>query len=92
MEESYFCLKDQIKSPSNMDDGNGGTEEGEMEDGTNNDLTINTTIDVIKKDLSKEEEFRSINHAEPIHIFLKLKPLSTQEALKEQSVVSLLKS
>lgn len=34
----------------------------------------------VRKDLSKEEEFCSINYTEPIHIFLKVKPhVSAQE-------------
>ncbi len=50
--------------------------------------TLNTTIEELKKNLyNNEEEFRCINHSEPIHIFLKLKPLTQQELLKQNNQV-----
>ena len=49
-----------------------------------NNLTINTHASSIKKNLYKEEEFLSINHSEPIHIFLKLKPFSEEDQLSNQ--------
>jgi hypothetical protein len=52
--------------------------------------TLNTTIEELKKNLyNNEEEFRCINHSEPIHIFLKLKPLTQQELLKQNNQVQL---
>ena len=45
------------------------------------------TIKALKKNLNNEEEFRSINHSEPIHIFLKIKPLSFQESAKQKDKV-----
>jgi len=37
------------------------------------------SIEVLKKNLAEEEEFRPVDHKEPIHIFLKVKPLTTAE-------------
>jgi len=37
-------------------------------------------IEVLKKNLADEEEFRPVDHKEPIHIFLKVKPLTGAEA------------
>ena len=54
------------------------------------DETINmipSDINTLKKNLYNEEEFRSINHSEPIHIFLKIKPLSIQEIVKQKDEV-----
>lgn len=51
-------------------------------------LNGTTSIYDIKKNLCNEEEFRSINHLEPIHIFLKLKPLSEQEMAKQNNAVN----
>lgn len=42
-------------------------------------MNVTTNIHDLKKNLANEEEFSSINHTEPIHIFLKIKPLSQQE-------------
>lgn len=55
------------------------------------DVTMNVTTNIhdLKKNLCNEEEFRSINHSEPIHIFLKLKPLTDQEMAKQNNLVSL---
>jgi hypothetical protein len=44
-------------------------------------------ISDLKKKLLDEEEFRHIDHKEPIHIFLKIKPLSFQEVSKQGDVV-----
>ncbi len=54
------------------------------------DATLNTTTNIndLKKNLANEEEFRSINHQEPIHIFLKLKPLDEQETHMQKNMVS----
>ena len=52
---------------------------------TNTILDATTDIDDVKKNLFTEEEFRSLNHSEPIHIFLKLKPLSVTELLKQNN-------
>lgn len=54
------------------------------------DMTWNSKTDIsdLKKNLAHEEEFTTINHTEPIHVFLKLKPLSTQEMLKQLDQVS----
>ena len=54
------------------------------------DMTWNSKTDIhdLKKNLVHEEEFTTINHTEPIHVFLKLKPLSTQEMLKQCDQVS----
>ena len=48
-------------------------------------------IKALKKNLNNEEEFRSINHSEPIHIFLKIKPLSFQESAKQKNEVFIFK-
>ena len=45
-------------------------------------------IDALKKKLVDEEEFRLIDHKEPIHIFLKIKPLSFQEQAKQKDNVN----
>ena len=50
-------------------------------------LNVTTNIHDLKKNLCNEEEFRSINHSEPIHIFLKLKPLSDAEMAKQNNIV-----
>lgn len=47
-----------------------------------------TNIHDLKKNLCNEEEFRSINHSEPIHIFLKLKPLSDHEKALQNNTVN----
>lgn len=47
-----------------------------------------TNIHDLKKNLCNEEEFRSINHSEPIHIFLKLKPLTDQEMARQNNTVN----
>jgi hypothetical protein len=44
-------------------------------------------IQELKKCLFDTEEFRSINYSEPIHIFLKLKPLDLKEKLKQNNQV-----
>ena len=54
------------------------------------DLILNTDLNTLKKNLYNEEEFRSINHSEPIHIFLKIKPLSIQEIIKQKDEVILI--
>ena len=58
----------------------------------NEDLTFcgNTDLNTLKKNLYNEEEFRSINHSEPIHVFLKIKPLSIQEIIKQKDEVILI--
>lgn len=43
-------------------------------------------IEIIKKNLAEEEEFRLVDHKEPIHIFLKVKPLSALETNKQKEV------
>ena len=45
---------------------------------------LDTTVE-LKKNLFTEDEFRSLNHSEPIHIFLKIKPLSVSELLKQSN-------
>ena len=47
-----------------------------------NNTVLDTTVD-LKKNLFTEEEFASLNHSEPIHIFLKIKPLSDTDMLKQ---------
>ena len=49
---------------------------------TANNTLLDTTAD-LKKNLFTEEEFASLNHSEPIHIFLKIKPLSVPELHKQ---------
>jgi hypothetical protein len=53
------------------------------------DATLNQTVGLneLKKNLCNEEEFRSINHQEPIHIFLKLKPITDQESKAQNHMV-----
>ena len=46
-------------------------------------------IEDLKKNLGNEEEFQLVDHLEPIHIFLKIKPLTIQEINKQQDVVIL---
>ena len=97
MEESIFFRenKHDKKSANGEETGSGksstGNGENQLNDQQPNPMelnhTLNTTIEELKKNLSHEEEFRSINHSEPIHIFLKLKPLSHQELLKQDSKV-----
>ena len=48
-------------------------------------LDTTTDINDLKKNLFTEEEFRSVNHSEPIHIFLKLKPLSIMDLSKQNN-------
>jgi kinesin family protein 20 len=43
-----------------------------------------TVFTNVKKNLCKEEEFRSINHSERLHIFLKLKPFSEEDEIAQQ--------
>jgi kinesin family protein 20 len=49
-------------------------------------MNINETISCasLKKNLCDEEEFRGINHTEPIHIFLKLKPFTQEDLASNQ--------
>jgi hypothetical protein len=71
----------------NMDTHNGDSNSnGPLnDDGSNMTLNTTTNINDLKKNLyTEEEEFRSINHTEPIHIFLKIKPLSEHE-LRQQN-------
>jgi hypothetical protein len=58
-------------------------ENTKMEDET----TIEDVIS-LKKNLLNEEEFSHVNHSEPIHIFLKVKPLSVQELAKQKDEVT----
>ena len=53
------------------------------------DETMHIPRDIItlKKNLSNEEEFRSISQSESIHIFLKVKPTSIQEIVKQKDEV-----
>lgn len=52
----------------------------QTDEGANMTLNMTTNINDLKKNLyTEEEEFRSINHTEPIHIFLKIKPLTDNE-------------
>ena len=68
MESSYF-MPPQVNSAENE----------------NNTTVSSNTIFALKKNLCKEEEeFRSINHSEPIHIFLKLKPFSKEDLITKQ--------
>jgi kinesin family member 20 len=53
------------------------------DDYDDDDIDNTKEIDNIKKNLCMEEEFRSINHSEQIHIFLKLKPLSESEQSRQ---------
>lgn len=48
---------------------------------------VTTSVDEVKKSLFYEEEFRTINQAEPIHIFLKLKPVEEAEMKKQNNQV-----
>jgi hypothetical protein len=57
------------------------------DDQLNNTMNITTNIHDLKRNLINEEEFRSINHLEPIHIFLKIKPLTKEEMLKQHDQV-----
>lgn len=55
----------------------------------NLDSTTNINdLNLLKKNLANEEEFRSINQSEPIHIFLKLKPLTDKESTAQNNQVS----
>ena len=66
------------------DDGTcGGGDGGGVNETTLNDQTLGTDLEMLKKNLANEEEFRSINHTEPIHIFLKIKPLSGDEQVRQ---------
>lgn len=47
-----------------------------------------TSFEQVKKSLFYEEEFRSINQSEPIHIFLKLKPVEEAEMKKQNNQVN----
>lgn len=87
MESSYYLIPPNTDRNSNDQD---NLTLNLNENATNaiNQATVNTnantsTIANLKKNLWKEEEeFRnksSINHLEPIHIFLKLKPFSKEE-------------
>ena len=48
---------------------------------------VTTSVDEVKKSLFYEEEFRTINQAEPIHIFLKLKPVEEADMKKQNNQV-----
>ena len=54
-----------------------------------NAFDITTNLNVLAKNLCNEEEFRSINHSEPIHIFLKLKPLNEKELSLQNNQVTI---
>lgn len=77
-----------------------GEEEEANEDDSVNDCDLNcgdettpidppsTSFEQVKKSLFYEEEFRSINQSEPIHIFLKLKPVEEAEMKKQNNQVN----
>ena len=67
-----------IDSSSHSGASSGGNEEPDAEA-----QAAVGTVEQVKKRLFNEEEFRSINQAEPIHIFLKLKPLDDSEMKKQ---------
>ncbi|RNA07330.1 kinesin KIF20B isoform X1 [Brachionus plicatilis] len=70
---------------SRFDSSSDGTSESKI-DHVEESLNNTTSIHDLKKNLYNEEEFRSINHSEPIHIFLKLKPLTDQEMAKQNNI------
>ncbi len=100
LKDEQGCKNDSLKSSSETLD---QSEDLENDDSCSNtvssesssksakieDLTLNTDFHTLKKNLYNEEEFRSINHGEPIHIFLKIKPLSIQEIIKQKDEVKI---
>ena len=104
MEASYCMIAPQAKRKSMDDDDDDSLDmtenmcERTSTNATNcllsaeqENTTLNATTNIhdLKKNLANEEEFSSINHSEPIHIFLKMKPLSAQEQQKQQDQVTL---
>jgi hypothetical protein len=90
--ELHNNVDNKLNSISKNDDSKSDSSNQQKEVTQSGELnqTLNTTIEELKKNLyNNEEEFRCINHSEPIHIFLKLKPLTPQEMLKQNNQVNL---
>lgn len=83
------------ESEANEDEGkrsSGATGDEDVgdEDDEDDELAPLKDVDTVKKNLFyEEEEFRSINQSEPIHIFLKLKPLDEAEMIKQNNQVTI---
>lgn len=100
MEASYCFIANEADKPNEMNvenahetEANNQTDSSSSRSSENSEeLNATTSINDLKKNLYNEEEFRSINHSEPIHIFLKLKPLSDSELAKQNHQVETLKT
>ncbi len=101
MEESYFyqdsnCTTTELHANVKKLSGASSSSNEDVPKSDNNikdnpqanefNQTVNTSFEDLKKNLNNEEEFRCINHSEPIHIFLKLKPLTQQEMSNQQVI------
>ena len=87
---TYECDKDTSSdNDSKKSSASSSTSElTQQDDDTENTQMFEQGVEKVKKNLINEEEFRFINHSEPIHIFLKVKPLTIQEIAKQKGQVA----
>ena len=87
---TYECDKDtSTDNDSKKSSASSSTTEltQQDDDDVENTQMFEQGVEKVKKNLINEEEFRFINHSEPIHIFLKVKPLTIQEIAKQKNQV-----